>query len=125
MERQCKLGGQDMTIQVGADLSAKHCKPCESGTAALSGQPLQELMKQVQGWELIEDKKLTKTFKFADFRKALDFTNRVGEAAEAEGHHPDIFLSWGKVKVELSTHKVKGLSENDFILASRIDELPQ
>lgn len=114
-----------MTIQVGADLSAKHCKPCEGGTPPLAGQPLEELAKQVQGWEMPDGRRLVKSFKFPDFIKALEFTNRVGELAEKEGHHPDIFLSWGKVRIELSTHKIKGLSENDFILAARIDELPK
>ena len=114
-----------MTSQVGADLNVKHCKPCESGTPALSGPPLADYLKQVQGWELVEWKKIVKAFKFPNFRKALEFTNRVGELAESEGHHPDIYLSWGKVKVELSTHAVKGLSENDFILAAKIDELPK
>ncbi len=114
-----------MTTQVGADLAVKHCKPCEGGTPALSAAPLAERLKQVQGWELVEWKKIIKTFKFPNFRKALEFTVRVGELAESENHHPDIFLSWGKVKIELSTHAVKGLSENDFILAARIDELPK
>ena len=93
--------------------------------AALSGTLLGDYFKIIEGWELIEDKKIVKTFKFANFRKAMEFTNRVGELAEAENHHPDIHLSWGKVKVELSTHAVKGLSENDFILAAKIDELPK
>ena len=114
-----------MTIQIGADLGVKHCKPCEAGTEALPESVLAELLKQVPGWELLQEMKIAKTFKFPNFRKALEFTNRVGELAESEGHHPDIFLSWGKVKIELSTHAVKGLSENDFILAARIDELPK
>lgn len=114
-----------MTIQVGADLSAKHCKPCEGGTPPLAGEQLDAFARQVQGWEVPDGRKLVKSFKFPDFRKALEFTNRVGELAEQEQHHPDIFLSWGKVRIELSTHKIKGLSENDFILAARIDELPK
>ncbi len=114
-----------MTIQVGADLSAKHCKPCEGGTLPLEAGQILELAGRVKNWEIVENKKILKSFKFPDFRKALDFTNRVGELAEQEGHHPDIYLSWGKVRIELSTHAVKGLSENDFILAARIDELPQ
>lgn len=114
-----------MTILVGADLGVKHCKPCESGAAAIPETALAEYLKQVPGWELLTEMKITKSFKFPNFRKALEFTNRVGELAESEGHHPDIFLSWGKVKIELSTHAVKGLSENDFILAARIDGLPK
>jgi 4a-hydroxytetrahydrobiopterin dehydratase len=114
-----------MTILVGADLGVKHCKPCEGGAAALSEAVLADYLKQVQGWELLKEMKIAKSFKFPNFRKALDFTNCVGELAESEGHHPDIFLSWGKVKIELCTHAVKGLSENDFILAARIDGLPK
>jgi 4a-hydroxytetrahydrobiopterin dehydratase len=118
------MKGQDMSTTT-SDLKARRCKPCEGGAPALAGEQLKDMMAQVQGWELIEDKKITRNFKFPDFRKALEFVNRVGELAEQEQHHPDISLGWGKVRVELSTHKVKGLSENDFILAAKIDDLPK
>jgi pterin-4-alpha-carbinolamine dehydratase (EC 4.2.1.96) len=75
------------------------------------------------GWEVINDVKIEKKFKFKDFKEALEFTNKVGALAEEEGHHPDIQLSWGKVVISLTTHKIHGLSENDFIMAVKIDKL--
>lgn len=108
--------------QATSYLTQKHCKPCEGGTPPLAGAQLGEMLGKVQGWELVEGKKIVKGFKFPDFKAALAFVNRVGGLAEQEGHHPDIFLSWGKVRVELSTHAVKGLSENDFIMAAKIDQ---
>jgi 4a-hydroxytetrahydrobiopterin dehydratase len=105
-------------------LAEKRCVPCQSGAEPLKGKALQELYGKLgNGWELMEQTRLEKEFRFNDFRQALDFVNRVGELAESEGHHPDLLLSWGKVKVILWTHKVKGLHENDFILAAKIDQL--
>ena len=106
------------------DLSQKRCIPCEGGTPPLSRVEAEELLKQVVGWNMSEDgKKISKTFKFKNFMQALDFTNKIGAIAEEEGHHPDIDLHWGRVGVTLSTHSIKGLSENDFILAAKIDHL--
>ena len=76
---------------------------------------------QVPDWKIVEEHHLSKTFSFPDFKTALDFVNRVGEAAETEGHHPDLCLSWGKVEVKTYTHKIDGLTESDFILAAKID----
>lgn len=105
-------------------LSSKHCAPCESGTAPLSISQSKELLKQVGGWALGEDGKwLIKQFKFGDFVEAMNFANKITPIAEREGHHPDVHISYGKVVVELSTHAIKGLSENDFILASKIDSI--
>lgn len=107
-----------------SDLAQKHCKPCEEGGAPLKGEPLRELFAQLQnGWTMPDEHHLEKEYRFKDFREALDFVNRLGEVAEREGHHPDIFLAWGKVKVTLWTHAVGGLSENDFILAAKADEV--
>jgi len=78
---------------------------------------------QVDGWNVIDEHHLRKTFKFPDFRKALGFVDRVGELAEEQGHHPDIFLAWGKVEITTWTHKINGLTESDFILAAKIDQL--
>jgi 4a-hydroxytetrahydrobiopterin dehydratase len=103
------------------DLAAKRCAPCEEGTKALAGDELQELLRQVEGWKLVDGKKIEKEYRFPDFKEALAFVDRLGAIAEEEGHHPDIYLGWGRVKVELSTHSVGGLSENDFILAAKID----
>jgi 4a-hydroxytetrahydrobiopterin dehydratase len=104
------------------ELAQKKCKPCEAGQQPLNGAQLSKLFGQLKGWELIEEQQLRKTYRFPNFVEALEFVNRIGELAEEEGHHPDIFLTWGKVRVDLSTHKINGLSENDFIMAAKFDE---
>jgi 4a-hydroxytetrahydrobiopterin dehydratase len=102
--------------------SRKKCTPCTAATPPLKGEALNKYTSKLQGWKCVEEAMLEKEFLFKNFREALEFTNTLGKMAEEEGHHPDIFLSWGKVIVFLSTHKIKGLSENDFILASKCDE---
>ena len=105
-------------------LSQKTCTPCKKGEPPLTGENLSSFYKQLDaGWNLVEERFLEKEYIFKNFQQALDFTNQVGAIAEAEGHHPDIFLSWGKVKLHLWTHKIQGLSENDFILAAKCDKL--
>jgi 4a-hydroxytetrahydrobiopterin dehydratase len=89
----------------------------------LKGEQLEALKAQVPGWQVVDEHHLTRIFTFPDFRSALDFVNRVGAVAEAEGHHPDLYLAWGKVDVKTWTHKIDGLTESDFILAAKIDEL--
>jgi 4a-hydroxytetrahydrobiopterin dehydratase len=106
---------------MSTDLSSSSCAPCEAGTPALKGAELRSLYSQLDGWNLINEHHLEKEYTFKDFRGALDFVNRLGEVAEREGHHPDVFLTWGLVKVTLWTHSVGGLSENDFILAAKAD----
>lgn len=106
-----------------SDLASKTCVPCRGGVPPLKGKELEALQKQVTGWEAVNEHHLTKTFKFPDFRKALEFVNRVGELAEQQGHHPDLYLAWGKVGVTIWTHKIDGLTESDFILAAKIDRL--
>jgi len=81
------------------------------------------MKSQVSGWQVVNDHHLEKSYSFPDFKTALDFVNRVGEIAEQEGHHPDLYLSWGKVGVKTWTHKIDGLTESDFILAAKIDHL--
>ncbi len=106
------------------DLSQKRCVPCEVGAVPLTYSEAEEFLAQVQRWTLSEDgKKISKSFKFKDFVTAMEFANKITPVAEHEGHHPDLFVGWGKVRVELSTHSIKGLSENDFILAAKIDVL--
>ncbi len=106
------------------DLAQKKCVACESGMPPLSRDEAMILMKQLQGWTLSGDARwISKEFKFKDFKEALAFTDKVGAIAEDEGHHPDIQLSWGKVIVELTTHNIKGLSENDFIVAAKVDKI--
>jgi 4a-hydroxytetrahydrobiopterin dehydratase len=104
-------------------LATKACVPCGGGVPPLKGEELAALEKQLDGWDVIEEHHLAKTFRFPDFREALKFVNRVGELAEEQGHHPDLFLAWGKVEITTWTHKINGLTENDFILAAKIDQL--
>jgi len=106
-----------------SELSSKTCVPCRGGVPPLEGAELQKLSKQVPGWKVVEGHHITRTFAFPDFRQALDFVNKVGELAETQGHHPDIFLTWGKAEITTWTHKINGLSESDFILAAKVDEL--
>jgi 4a-hydroxytetrahydrobiopterin dehydratase len=106
-----------------SDLARKSCQPCEGGSA-LKGEDLRKLYGQLQnGWVVANEHHLEREYRFKDFKEALDFVNRLGEIAEREGHHPDLFLTWGRVKVTLWTHSVGGLSENDFILAAKADEV--
>lgn len=103
-------------------LTDKKCHPCNEDEQPLKGEPLAKLRRELDDdWKVIREHHLEKEYKFKDFKEALDFTNRVGTIAEKEGHHPDIFLGWGKVKLDLWTHNINGLSENDFILAAKSD----
>jgi len=104
-------------------LSQKHCIPCRGGIPPLKGAELHQLEQQVSGWQTVSEHHLLKTYTFPDFRTALDFVNRIGDVAESEGHHPDLCLGWGRVDAKIWTHKIDGLTESDFILAAKIDEL--
>ena len=104
-------------------LAQKHCEPCRGGVAPLKGEPLETLKQQVPGWQVVNEHHLTKTYSFPDFKTALDFVNKAGAIAEEEGHHPDLLLSWGKVEVTVWTHKIDGLTESDFILAAKLDQI--
>ena len=105
-----------------SDLAQKKCIPCRGGVPALKGRELDALLSKLDsGWNVIEEHHLEKEYNFDNFRQALEFTNRVGEIAEEEGHHPDIFLSWGMVRLAIWTHKIDGLTESDFILAAKAD----
>lgn len=106
-------------------LSEKKCVACEGGVAPLQGKELRTYLEEVENWELVEGKKIKKEFVFKNFKEALAFVHKVGEIAEEEGHHPDIHLvSYKKVIIELWTHAIGGLSENDFIVAAKIDTMP-
>ncbi len=107
------------------ELAKRHCVPCHGGTPRLTGANLTWLASQLPDWQLVGDKKIRKSYRFADFASGLAFVNAIGAIAEAEGHHPDILLGWGKVEIELWTHAIDGLSESDFILAAKIDEIPR
>jgi len=102
-------------------LAEKHCVPCRGGVPALKGEALDKLKSQVTGWQVVNDHHLVKSYSFPDFLTALAFVNRAAAIAEAEGHHPDLLLSWGKVEAKIWTHKVDGLTESDFILAAKLD----
>jgi len=106
-----------------SELATKNCIPCRGGVPPLKGKELDALQSQVAGWSVVNEHHLSKTFKFPDFRTALEFVNRVGELAERQGHHPDLYLAWGKVEIKIWTHKIDGLTESDFILAAKIDQL--
>ena len=102
----------------------KKCVPCEGWMKPLTKEQFEQHLPEVANWAVIEDKKIEKDFKFKDFKEAITFVNKVGAIAEEENHHPDINLhNWNKVKITLSTHAIKGLSDNDFILAAKIDLL--
>ncbi|MGE5541224.1 MAG: 4a-hydroxytetrahydrobiopterin dehydratase [Bacillota bacterium] len=107
------------------DLASKKCVPCENdGFPPLTKEQANDFMQHVPLWSVNEEAtEIFRTFRFPDFKQALEFTNKIGALAEEEGHHPDIQLGWGKVGVTLTTHSVKGLSENDFVLAAKIDLL--
>jgi 4a-hydroxytetrahydrobiopterin dehydratase len=106
-----------------SELASKTCVPCRGDVPALKGAELESLEKKLPGWEVVDEHYLHRRYDFPDFLKALAFVNRVGEIAEQQGHHPDIFLTWGKAEITLWTHKVDGLTESDFILAAKIDAL--
>jgi len=107
---------------MSSDLLKKKCVPCEQGGDPLKGQELQDYLDEVPSWKLNDAKtSISKEFKFQDFIGAINFVERVADIAEMEGHHPDIHVYYNKVVLELWTHKMGGLSENDFILAAKID----
>lgn len=108
---------------VACDLSSKSCVPCRGGIPPLTRTKIEPLLAQLDDWQVVDDHHLTKAWAFADFATALAFVNRIGEVAEREGHHPDVLLKWGSVSIELFTHKIDGLSESDFILAAKCDQV--
>ena len=104
------------------ELARKDCVPCKGGVPPLKGKALKELQQKLgNGWKVVRGHQLEKKFTFNNFREALAFTNRVGKLAEAQNHHPEVFLAWGEVKVTIWTHKIDGLTESDFILAAKIE----
>jgi 4a-hydroxytetrahydrobiopterin dehydratase len=106
-------------------LSEKDCVPCRGGVPPLPADEVAKYLGQVDGWQVVDNHHLTKTFKLADFKEALAFVNRIGAMAEAQGHHPDIYLAWGQVRVDVWTHKINGLTESDFVFAAKCDVLRQ
>jgi 4a-hydroxytetrahydrobiopterin dehydratase len=114
---------QDESIR-GEDLARRQCVPCRKGDARLDPARVESLRRQVsREWKLVDGHRLEREFGMKDFRQALALANRIGEIAEGQNHHPDLLVSWGKLRVTLFTHAIDGLHENDFILAARIDAL--
>jgi 4a-hydroxytetrahydrobiopterin dehydratase len=109
------------------DLSQKKCKPCEGGVSALDISEIHKYQKKIDGWEVKSNEKkiyfLEKEFKFKNFLNSQKFVNEVSKISENEGHHPDILFGWGYAKIKITTHAIEGLSENDFILAAKIDQV--
>jgi 4a-hydroxytetrahydrobiopterin dehydratase len=106
------------------ELAARNCVPCKGGTPPLAGDDLHALLDQLGGgWQVIDEHHLEKEFRFEDFREALAFTNRVGELAEQQGHHPDLHLAWGRVRVVIWTHAIDGLTESDFVFSAKTEDL--
>jgi 4a-hydroxytetrahydrobiopterin dehydratase len=109
-----------------SQLADRSCVPCRGGVPPLKGNQLREIHQQLAQpgqWKIIDEHRLVRAYKFGDFKTALAFVNRVGELAEEQGHHPEIVLGWGKVEIRTWTHAVDGLTESDFILAAKIEQL--
>ena len=108
-------------------LTDKKCKPCEGGVSPLDTSEIHKYQKKVDGWDISKNQKniffLEKKFTFKNFLESQKFVNEVGRVSEDEGHHPDIYFGWGYAKINITTHAIEGLSENDFILAAKIDEI--
>ena len=109
------------------DLTKKKCIPCEGGAIPFDISEIHKYQKKVDDWDILKDKKkifyLYKKYKFKNFLESQSFINKVGEISENEGHHPDILFGWGYAEIKITTHAIEGLSENDFILAAKIDQL--
>jgi len=111
-----------------SELAAQTCVPCRGGVPPLKGKDLEELRARLNregggGWRVVDEHHLEKEYTFPDFAQALAFTNRVGAVAEEQGHHPDVHLAWGKVKLTVWTHKIDGLTESDFVFAAKADKV--
>ncbi len=105
-----------------SELANRQCVPCRGGVPPLKGEELRDLTRDLGGdWKVVDEHHLEKLYTFTNFSSALAFTNSVGAIAEDEGHHPDIYLTWGRVGIKIWTHKIDGLTESDFILAAKID----
>ena len=104
-----------------SDLADKTCVPCLGGTPPLTAEEIAPMLGQLDGWQVEAGTKLNKSFRFKNFVQAVDFVNAVAAVAEAERHHPDLYVRWGEVRVSLWTHKIDGLTESDFVLAAKLD----
>ena len=108
------------------ELAKRQCIPCQGGVPPLTAAEVAPLKEQLdQAWQVIDNHHLQNNYTFKNFAEALDYVNRVGSVAESQGHHPDLYLAWGKVGVKLWTHKIDGLTESDFIFAAKCDQVFQ
>ena len=106
-----------------SDLASQQCVPCRGGVPPMEKEEIEKLSQELDGWEAINGHHLSKSYRYKNFREALDFVNEVGNLAEEQGHHPDICFGWGKVDITIWTHKIDGLTTSDFVLAAKIDKL--
>jgi len=108
------------------NLAEKTCVPCRGGVSPLTMAEARKLLYQASSWTIADDaSRIVRTFRFENFKEAMAFVNKIGELSETEGHHPDIAFGWGYATVTMQTHKIKGLHENDFIMAAKIDRLSE
>ncbi|MCH2108633.1 MAG: 4a-hydroxytetrahydrobiopterin dehydratase [Polyangiaceae bacterium] len=114
-----------MSRMADSDLSRRSCVACQGGVPALSAEVQNDLLKQLNAWGVVDGHHLSRDFRFSNFQEALAFVNQAGEVAEVEGHHPEMTVGWGHVLVEIWTHKIDGLTESDFILAAKLDQLEE
>lgn len=113
-----------MDTKTKSGLAEKKCIPCEGDVPSLNEDEIRKLEKEISGdWKVVGNKKIVRQFSFVNYKHTMDFVNRVAEIAEQEGHHPDMHVFYGRVEIELMTHAIDGLTENDFILAAKIDRI--
>ncbi|MEK7867358.1 MAG: 4a-hydroxytetrahydrobiopterin dehydratase [Planctomycetota bacterium] len=105
-----------------SDLADRECVPCKGGVPPLTPEQIAPLLAQVEGWNVVDNRRIEKTYKLKDFAEALALVNRIGAIAEKQSHHPDLYVAWGKVRVKIWTHKIDGLTESDFVLAAKCDQ---
>lgn len=106
-----------------SELASRQCVPCRGGVPPLAGEEIAVLLTSLSGWEVVNEHHLCKEYKFPNYSDSLAFVNRLSDIAEEQGHHPDICFGWGRAEVTIWTHKIDGLTESDFILAAKIDQL--
>ena len=106
-------------------LAEKTCVSCHGGVQPLTPDEIGSFLPQVDGWDVVDNHHLVRRYKFPNFAQALQFVDRIGAIADEQNHHPDIYLAWGKVKIEIWTHKINGLTESDFIFAAKVDQVPR
>jgi 4a-hydroxytetrahydrobiopterin dehydratase len=106
-----------------SELAEKSCLPCRGGVPPLDAEAIRPLHAQIPAWQVVNDHHLTRQFHFSNFATALRFVNQIGDIAEAQGHHPDVELVWGRVGLKVWTHKINGLTESDFVYAAKVDRV--